>query len=274
LRIRSGSGLAVVIEGVDDGDDEWVYSQWFAELSHLITFYPQDGYSRVVDAVEKLQKGRQNGSVLGIIDRDFATELEIKAQFEPDYSGHVYRTNRYTLENYLLEPQGWLEIASLFWRSNLPKGYRDLEECTKTIDDIFRSFIPAAAYNWMVWDINQYYNPSFSLEYKNIPNLNPEKLYQNLLIYCQRQGLPNPDEYFLRVELLSTKKELWHQKISGKMIFYHLIKTFPVPRLRPDKHIFVNYYVSRTEAPKELSRLVHFLIEKYLGKESLAKTAV
>lgn len=54
LKIRSGNGLGVIIEGVTDGDDEWVYSQWFGHLAHLITFYPQDGYSRVYDAVAKL----------------------------------------------------------------------------------------------------------------------------------------------------------------------------------------------------------------------------
>lgn len=55
LRIRSGKGLAIVIEGIKNGDDEWVYSQWFGDLAHLVTFYPQDGYSRVYDAVENLR---------------------------------------------------------------------------------------------------------------------------------------------------------------------------------------------------------------------------
>lgn len=274
LKIRSGKGLSVIIEGVHNGDDEWVYSQWFGNLAHLITFYPQDGYSKVIDAVETLRIEREQRHVAGIIDRDFSTQLIVRSQYEPNYTTHIYRTDRYTLENYLLEPEGWYEIALLFWRNKLPKGWRSVEECRESINNIFKDYLPAAAYNWLVWDLGQKYGPAVQLEYKDSPHLEPETLYQNMLIFCRSQGLPDPDEYFLRLELLSTKPELWQQKVSGKMIFNHLLKTFPVPRTRPDKHIFINYYVSRTEAPKELNRLVQFLITKYLGETVLTKSAV
>lgn len=274
LRIRSGKGLAIVIEGIKNGDDEWVYSQWFGDLAHLVTFYPQDGYSRVYDAVDNLRKKSPLKLIAGIIDRDFATEIEVKSQYDADYSEHIYRTKRYTLENYLLEPEGWLEIASLFWRHKLPVGFRTLEECSQTIELAFKSFLPAAAYNWLVWDLGQKYGPKYYLNFKDTPNLDPEKLYLDLLIYCQREGLPCPDEYELRLNLLKHKKELWPQKVSGKMVFNYLVESIPVPRSRPDKHLFINYYVSRTEAPKELDRLVNFLIAKYLKEASPAKSAV
>lgn len=274
LKIRSGRGLAIVIEGVIHGDDEWVYSQWFGDLAHLVTFYPQDGYSRVLDAVTELRKNRESRPLVGIIDRDFATELELKAQFQEDYNTHVYRTQRYTLENYLLEPLGWYELAKLFWRNKLPKGYRSIDECSLTIENTFQSFLPAAAYNWLVWDLGKLYGPKFYLEFKDKPDLDPEKLYYNLLIYCRNEGLPDPDEYGLRLDLLKAKKELWHQKVSGKMIFNHLYENFPLPRTRPQRHLFVNYYVSKTAAPEELSRLVNFLIERYLKKGSLAQNVV
>jgi len=274
IKIRSGSGLGVVIEGVNDGDDEWVYSQWFGHLAHLVTFYPQDGYSKVYDAVEKLNCNQNKQLLVGIIDRDFTTELEIKAQFEPNFKEHVYKTQRYTLENYLLEPEGWFKIAQLFWRNNLPKGYRSIEECDETLAKTFEAFLPAAAYNWMVWDISRQYNPKTHLEYKDWPNLDPEKLYMNLLIYCRNEELPDPDEYPLRLELLKNKRKLWHQKVSGKMVFQYLTETFPVPRQRPNRHLFVNYYVSSTDAPNELIRLVNFLIKRYLGEDLFAKSAV
>ena len=274
LKIRSGYGLGVIIEGVTDGDDEWVYSQWFGHLAHLITFYPQDGYSRVYDAVAKLNYSTKKQLVVGIIDRDFATDLELKAQFEPGYCDHVYRTKRYTLENYLLDPEAWFHIAKLFWRNNLPEGFRSVEECTETINKIYEAFLPAAAYNWMAHDISRQYKPKKHLEYKTMPNLDPEALYLNLLIYCRNEDLPDPEEFPIRLDILKNNKQMWDQKVNGKMVFDYLLESFPVPRQKPNRHLFVNYYVSSTEAPEELVRLVEFLIKKYLGEELLTKSAV
>jgi len=211
---------------------------------------------------------------VGIIDRDFATDLELKAQFEPGYCDHVYRTKRYTLENYLLDPEAWFHIAKLFWRNNLPEGFRSVEECTETINKIYEAFLPAAAYNWMAHDISRQYKPKKHLEYKTMPNLDPEALYLNLLIYCRNEDLPDPEEFPIRLDILKNNRQMWDQKVNGKMVFDYLLESFPVPRQKPNRHLFVNYYVSSTEAPEELVRLVEFLIKKYLGEELLTKSAV
>lgn len=47
----SGSGVCVIVEGQTEQDDAWFYNRWFGNQAREITFFPQDGWTRVVDAV-------------------------------------------------------------------------------------------------------------------------------------------------------------------------------------------------------------------------------
>lgn len=37
-----------------------------------------------------------------------------------------------------------------------------------------------------------------------MPNLDPEALYLNLLIYCRNEDLPDPEEFTIRLDILKT----------------------------------------------------------------------
>lgn len=51
----SGSGVCIIVEGETELEDAWFYNYWFGNRSREVTFFPQDGWEIVVDAVMTLR---------------------------------------------------------------------------------------------------------------------------------------------------------------------------------------------------------------------------
>ena len=79
----AGSGVCVIVEGQTEQDDAWFYNYWFGDRARQVTFFPQNGWEHVVDAVAELRARFK--MVYGIIDRDFETLVE--AEPFPDSFG-------------------------------------------------------------------------------------------------------------------------------------------------------------------------------------------
>jgi hypothetical protein len=139
----SGSGVCVIVEGETELEDAWFYNTWFGDRARQVTFFPQDGWERVITAVASLRNGLGAKKVYGIIDRDF-----VDPTYDPFPANGILRTHKYTLENYLLDPQCWFEIVYPFTRREPKPGWSTEAEVQATIESLYRECIPISAYNW------------------------------------------------------------------------------------------------------------------------------
>lgn len=142
----TSSGVCVIVEGETELDDAWFYNRWFGYRAREITFFPQDGWERVVDAVTTLRVTLGARVVYGIVDRDF----EENVSYDPFPPSGIYRTRRYTLENYLLDPDCWFSVLqpSVSLTSRRPKpGWTTADEARLTLQGLICECLPLSAYN-------------------------------------------------------------------------------------------------------------------------------
>lgn len=140
----SGSGVCVIVEGQTEQDDAWFYNRWFGDRAREATFFPQDGWTHVMDAVVEL-RGRLGVKVIyGIIDRDFETAVGA----EPFSDSGVLRTPKYTLENYLLEAECWSKCIQPYTLRAPKPGWQTPEQVQTTIRDLYQQCLPLSAFNW------------------------------------------------------------------------------------------------------------------------------
>lgn len=140
----SGSGVCVIVEGQTEQDDAWFYGRWFGDRARELTFFPQDGWQHVMDAVAELRLRLGGKAVYGIIDRDFETLVGT----EPFPHSGVLRTPKYTLENYLLEAECWFKCIQPYTLRAAKPGWQTPAEVQTTIRDLHRQCIPLSAFNW------------------------------------------------------------------------------------------------------------------------------
>lgn len=141
---KSGSGICIIVEGETEMDDPWFYQQWFGGFSKKVSFFPQNGWEMVVDAVAVLRPKLGSKRVYGIVDRDFAPTVS----YEPFPADGILRTTKYTLENYLLDPECWFEFVKRFMLRSPKPGWNTLAEVQTTTERLYRECIPLSAYNW------------------------------------------------------------------------------------------------------------------------------
>ena len=142
----AGSGVCVIVEGQTEQDDAWFYSRWFGDRAREVTFFPQDGWERVVDAVAELRVKMGAKAVYGIIDRDFETVVVA----DPFPGSGVLRTPRYTLENYLLGAGCWFRCVQPFTLRSPKSGWQTPEDAQATILGLYQQCLPLSAFNWTV----------------------------------------------------------------------------------------------------------------------------
>lgn len=139
----SDSGVCILVEGETELEDAWFYNTWFGDRAKEVTFFPQDGWNRVVSAVRSLRNSLGDRRVYGIIDRDFE---------QPDYDSlpadGILRTRKYTLENYLLSPRCWFELVRPFVQRRSEPIWKTVNDVRAVIEELYRECIPLSAYNW------------------------------------------------------------------------------------------------------------------------------
>jgi hypothetical protein len=82
--------------------------------------------------------------VYGIVDRDFTTNVT----YPPFPVDGILRTQKYTLENYLLNPMCWFKYIRPLARRTPKPGWNTVEEVEATIEGLYRECLSVTAYNW------------------------------------------------------------------------------------------------------------------------------
>ncbi len=155
----SRTGIFIVVEGETELDDAWFYSQWFSDRARQITFFPQDGWEKVVGAVENLRARLGAKRVYGIVDRDFEGTVSL----EVCPADGILRTPKYTLENYLLNPEDWFKYVHPHTGRASKPGWNTLEEARATIESFYRQCAPLSAYNWSLCQMRAHSRAEFEM---------------------------------------------------------------------------------------------------------------
>lgn len=140
----SGSGVCILVEGETELEDAWFYNTWFGDRAREITFFPQDGRGKVVQAVAELRPRLGARRVYGIVDRDF----EEQSDYPPVPDNGVLCTPRYTLENYLLDAGCWFKYIEPHTLRMPKPGWNSPEQAQATIEGLYRECLPLSAFNW------------------------------------------------------------------------------------------------------------------------------
>jgi hypothetical protein len=183
----SGTGVCVLVEGETELDDAWFYKQWFDDRAREITFFPQDGWDKVIDAVVALRSKLGIGRVYGIIDRDF--EEHVTYDLFP--SDGILRTVKYTLENYLLDAMCWFQCIQPYTRRTPKPGWRTLDEAHATIESLFRECLRLSAYNWTLHQIRDKNRKAFATPIKNTKNIPRPLMDWEIFLYILARFRPS-----------------------------------------------------------------------------------
>jgi hypothetical protein len=268
VMIRVGRGVAVVVEGQSAEEDPWFYGQWFGDRARLVTFFPQDGWTRVIEAVAELRRRCPDVPVYGIIDRDFAEDEALDADFA---TLGILRTQSYTLENYLLDAACWAAVFRLIFRrqGGAPDGWDQTERVQAHIEAAYRSCLDLTAYNRVIKTVGERYRELAQTtaegdrEYQHHPDafrkIGPAA---RLATWGQKMGCPEDlgarfHEYRSALETASVAD--LQKMVSGKHVLQVLQGRFPLlPRAgRFGSSHYLNLYLDRCPDPP--ADLIHII---------------
>lgn len=266
-KCRAGRGVLVMVEGETEHDDPYVYGRWFGDLAREVSFFPQNGWEKVVVAVNELREAIPDRHVFGIVDRDFADDAILTAQEQATPADGVFRTRRYTLENYLLEPEGWAAVAAMVHRGAAPGLWATIEGVTAMISEAYRACVRLAAWNWIVsTECRRAPQHTIgSLGHKEHPDALPGDPAQALLVWGLQRAAPSSlaDEFvacLARLERMDLQQQSnW---VTGKTVLKVLLRDFPMPvGPRPHINVLMNLYLTvHPTPPAELAGLVRRII--------------
>lgn len=123
-----------MVEGETQQDDPYFYTQWFGDLATQLSFFAQNGWQQVERSVQELRSRLTGRPVYGIIDRDLSPATVIDAQFREEPADGIFRTECYTLENYLFEPACWHRVIRALHRGAPPEGWSNESEIAQRIE--------------------------------------------------------------------------------------------------------------------------------------------
>jgi hypothetical protein len=272
VTIRAGRGVAVIVEGQSAEEDPWFYGQWFGVRARQVTFFPQDGWTRVVEAVAELRRRCPNIPIYGIIDRDFAETGALDADFA---SLGILRTSYCTLENYLLDPACWAAVFRLIFRrqGGAPDGWDQAERVQEHIEAAYRSCLDLTAYNKVIQSVGERYRElaqataESDREYQHHPDaftkIGPAA---RLAAWGQKMGCPEDlgtrfHEYRTALETAGIAD--LQKLVSGKHVLHVLQGRFPLlPRAgKFGLSHYLNLYLDRCpDPPADLARIIESII--------------
>jgi len=269
IAFLTGKGIAIIVEGNSYEDDPWFYGQWFNDLE--VKFFPQNGWRRVVDAITELRPRCPNVPIYGIIDRDFSDDEALDSDFSQQ---GILRTPRYTLENYLLEPDGWAKVFSLIFRGRTPDGWDESAQVQTYIEQAYHHCLPLAVHDKVI----QYGNRKYSEQAKRTPE--DDRCYLKHINHLEgidpaeklrawgRQLNPNEDLGALYEEWLGGLEQdgwmAWQCHVSGKHVLEKLRQRFPpLPTQSKIKlYYLLSLYIREyPDPPDDLAQLIERIIE-------------
>jgi hypothetical protein len=271
VMVRAGRGAAIIVEGESAEKDPWFYGQWFGDLAREVTFFPQDGWTRVVEAVAELRRRCPDVPVYGIIDRDFADD----AALDLDFASGILRTPSYTLENYLLDPACWAEVFRFIFRRQMetPAGWDQAALVHGYIEAAYRSCLDLAAHNWVIkygWD-HYPAQATASSEHQRTYREHSDALAgievaDKLRTWGLQMGCAEDFGALFedkRLSLLAGGPDSWAKHISGKYVLRVFHRAFP---RRPGAgqfdlgHYLNEYLRACPNPPDDLSRLLERIL--------------
>lgn len=266
-KCRTGRGAIVVLEGETEHDDPYFYGRWFGDLARQVSFFPQNGWEKVVVAVKELREAIPDRPVFGIVDRDFADGAVVEAQEHAVPADGVFRTRRYTLENYLLDPVGWAKCAATLHRGTAPAPWDHAEGVAAKLEQAYRACAGVAAWNVIVSAEcrREPQHPVGSPGYREHPDALPKDPAQELMRWGAQRAAPRSlaDEFSAR---LARMQQMNVQELScwvtGKAVLKVFLRDFPVPfGPRIHNEVLKNLYLNAHPAPPdELDGLVRRII--------------
>lgn len=266
-KCRAGRGAIVVLEGETEHDDPYFYGRWFGDLAREVSFEPQNGWEKVVVAVKELREAIPDRPVFGIVDRDFADEAVVAGQERAVPIDGVFRTRRYTLENYLLDPVGWAKCAAMMRRGTAPEPWASVDGIAAKLAEAYRACAGVAAWNWVVSAECRRDPQSLvgSPGHREHPDALPKDPEQVLLTWGLQRAAPRSlaeefSAHLARVRQMDVQEQsCW---VTGKAVLKVFLRDFPVP-VGPRIHneVLTNLYLNAHPTPPgELAGLVRRII--------------
>ncbi len=266
----SGSGVCVIVEGETELEDAWFYNYWFGDRAREVTFFPQDGWEKVVDAVTTLRTRLGARRVYGIVDRD----VEGNVVYDPFPGDGILRTLKYTLENYLLDAECWFRYVQPYTLRTAKRDWNTLGRARATIEGFYRECLPLSAYNWVLRQARRRDYAAFkSLDdadrtYKEHPKAitNMGDVPARLRNLQAQMGIPDDLGLMYTMRLADLEQMSlsgMEQVVSGKYVIKLLRERFPL-RLsgRQAWDDVLSAYISICpDPPADLATLIELILE-------------
>jgi hypothetical protein len=240
----AGRGTAVFVEGDTARDDPWIYGRWFGGRATEISFFPQNGWHTVSEAVRQMRA--QGHRVAGIVDRDFTKS----GQPNVPLCDGVHVLDSYCIENYLLDENGWFELLLRHHRGVLPSGWQSPVEVAEQREKVARELIPVVAHNAVVYR-----------EACRLPADAPQRAYitdpravnlDALAEWGVRRGASDlAAQYDAEVGKLHANPERWRQDINGKLLIRRLWNALPWRGGKPTVEDGISRYLDVCPNPPE-----------------------
>ena len=259
--VRAGRGALVLVEGESDEDDAWYYNHWFAARATEVTFFAQNGWATVAHAVAELRGAHPLRRVYGLIDRDHATEAILAAQALGCPADGLFRTERFTLENHLLEPAVWADVLSLLHRGGAPSQ----EQVDAAITRTLRELAPLAAYNLALTrarEAGAQRDTTLLRARERIPADPTAALHA--LREAQELTVDLAQIFHAQVNhLQAAPREELHRHVSGKLALPQALRALGL-QLRPDerRRTLALYTRLSPGPPSDLQALVSRLVDR------------
>jgi hypothetical protein len=183
------------------------------------------------------------------------------------------RTQKYTLENYLLDPECWFKHIRPHTRRTPKPGWNSLEETQATIESLYRECLPLAAYNRTLQEVRDINYASFTAlpasdkSFKEHPKaLMPLDNVPNRLRYIQTVMKLNQDLGQRYVDILNrlekSSLEALEIEVSGKYVMNLLREDFPlnISGKQAWDDILGAYIDICPNPPEDLTRLIDLIL--------------
>ena len=151
---QRGTSATVLVEGEEDLSDAWLLGQMLRPFAQQISFHGRGSWVDVIRDLEHLLPYSPPDQVFAVLDRDFASDEEVETCYAPGYRGHLFRWRRYTIENYLLEPDWIAEFVDTVLETVPPK-LATPESVEKLMLGWCARLAPQVAGNWVIADLTR-----------------------------------------------------------------------------------------------------------------------
>lgn len=265
IECSAGQGAIVLVEGETFQEDSWFYGQWFGDRAREVSFFPQNGWGKVVAAVADLRSQLPNRDVFGIIDRDFADDTSLAQQSASAPIDGAFRTAYFTVENYLLDPAGWLRVLRTLSRGALPVGWQTESDVSARIGAAYRRCMDLAAFNYTVHREHARVSQG-AIPYKKHPNAMTSAVADLLAWGATRAPAPPTplDQAYQAHQAMiqGLAPAEWPKWITGKAVLKVFLEDFAI-RSIPHEILKSLYINAHAQVPPDLDALVTRIVERH-----------